>query len=600
MKKIYALGIALAITSFAYSQETPLPRGYSQEELEMISRGDIPTTTSSRGIATPPPYPNLRSAAEWEEIQALTIAWTGYPGILKQIVAAARLETRVLILSEDVQATENYLLSNNIGGTAFSNLDNVTIIDGSFDSIWMRDYAANPVYGNEVDDLVLVDWIYNRITRPNDNASPQFFADELGLELYEITEAPEDLVNTGGNWMTDGFGTAFASELILEENQPGNPYNVTAKTEDQIDGIVNEYLGIDRYIKMTVLPYDEIHHIDMHMKLIDEETLLVGEYPDGIADGPQINANIEYVLDNFNSKWGTPYKVVRIPMPDSQSGLWPSSQPTAAYYRTYTNAVFVNNTVILPTYREQYDTTALRIWGEILPGYNIIGIDSDNQDEPIISASGAIHCITHSIGVSDPLLISHQALADTEDTQNPYSVVGYINHRSGISQAKLFWKTSLTGAYSEVSMTSIGDNNWQGFIPAQPAGTTVYYYIQGESVSGKVQTRPMPAPEGYWDFQVMGVTIGVDEFEAFEIKKVFPNPASAITCIPVQFNTSSEVNLSLINSLGQEVQSLYNGTVPVGEKKFFFDASPFSSGVYHIRLSTEDKVITYPLLIQSK
>ena len=71
MKKIYALGIALAISSFAYSQETPLPRGYSQEELEMISRGDIPTTTSSRGIATPPPYPNLRSAAEWEEIHHL-------------------------------------------------------------------------------------------------------------------------------------------------------------------------------------------------------------------------------------------------------------------------------------------------------------------------------------------------------------------------------------------------------------------------------------------------------------------------------------------------------------------------------------------------
>ena len=107
MKKIYALGIALTISSFAFSQETPLPRGYSQEELEMITRGDIPTTSSSRGITTPPPYPNLRSAAEWEEIQALTIAWTGYPGILKQIVAAARLETRVLILSEDVQATEN-------------------------------------------------------------------------------------------------------------------------------------------------------------------------------------------------------------------------------------------------------------------------------------------------------------------------------------------------------------------------------------------------------------------------------------------------------------------------------------------------------------
>lgn len=38
-------------------------------------------------------------------------------------------------------------------------------------------------------------------------------------------------------------------------------------------------MGIDRYIKMDELPYDGIHHIDMHMKLLDEETLLVGEYP---------------------------------------------------------------------------------------------------------------------------------------------------------------------------------------------------------------------------------------------------------------------------------------------------------------------------------
>jgi agmatine deiminase len=42
----------------------------------------------------------------------------------------------------------------------------------------------------------------------------------------------------------------------------------------------------------------------------------------------------------------------------------------AASYRTYTNAVFVNNTIIFPTYREEYDTTAYRIWGEICPGYN--------------------------------------------------------------------------------------------------------------------------------------------------------------------------------------------------------------------------------------
>ena len=42
----------------------------------------------------------------------------------------------------------------------------------------------------------------------------------------------------------------------------------------------------------------------MHMKLLNEETLLVGEYPTGIADGPQIEANIQYVLANFQNTFG--------------------------------------------------------------------------------------------------------------------------------------------------------------------------------------------------------------------------------------------------------------------------------------------------------
>lgn len=595
MKKVlFALPLFLAL---AGNTQEILPKGYSPSEMENMARGDVPAPAVARGIASPPPYPALRNAAEWEEIQALTIAWTSFPGILKQIVAAARLETRVLILTENPEETEDYLMSNNNGGPAFTNLDNVTLIEGDFDSIWIRDYGANPVYGNEVDDLVMVDWIYNRITRPNDNTSPQYFADELGLELYTMTEDPDDLVNTGGNWMTDGFGTAFASGLILEENEPGNPYGVSSKTEEEIDALVEEYLGVTRYVKMQTLPYDGIHHIDMHMKLIDEETLLVGEYPEGTADGPQINANIEYVLSNFQSKFGTPYRIVRIPMPDSPSGLWPSSEP-AAHYRTYTNGVFVNNTVIIPTYREQYDTTALRIWQELLPGYTITGIDSDNPEEPIIASSGAIHCITHSVGVEDPLLISHQPLPDTEDTSNPYEVTAYIRHRSGIASASLFWKTPESGTYNEIPMNALADNNWQAFIPAQPAGTTVHYYVHAEAGNGKQQSRPMPAPGGYWPFNIIGNTVNIAEHNTITGYSVFPNPAKAITCIRLENVHAEKGKISLINALGQETAILHNGMIPLGESRFFFDAHEFSPGLYHVRISTPTSVKTTPVMIQ--
>ena len=53
----------------------------------------------------------------------------------------------------------------------------------------------------------------------------------------------------------------------------------TAKTEEEIDQIAQDYLGINRYIKMDALPYDGINHIDMHMKLLDEERILVAEPP---------------------------------------------------------------------------------------------------------------------------------------------------------------------------------------------------------------------------------------------------------------------------------------------------------------------------------
>jgi agmatine/peptidylarginine deiminase len=446
-----------------------------------------------------------------------------------------------------------------------------------------------------VEDLFLVDWIYNRPTRPNDNSSPQYVADYLGLDLYTTTSAPDDLVNTGGNWMSDGFGTAIISELVLEENAPGNQYGVTAKTEAEIDAITENYLGVDRYIKMPVLPYDGIHHVDMHMKLLDEQTLLVGEYPDGISDGPQINANMDYVVSNFMNKWGEPYKTIRIPMPPSVAGNWPSSNPPASY-RTYTNAVFVNKMVILPIYREQYDTTALRIWQEALPGYQIVGIDCDNNPDNIIAASGAIHCITHSVGVQNPLLISHNPLQDTDNTTTPYSVVAYMNHRDGLAAGRLYWKTSLAGAYNLVDMTSVGSNNWEGFIPAQPAGTRVYYYVEGEATTGKVLQRPMAAPDGYWSFDVLNGN-SINE-EAFSFSRIYPNPASEITCVEFNARASQKAQAFIVDMQGRRVKEIYSGVLSPEQSKVFFNASDLVSGVYAVQLITDKGAYRLPFIVK--
>lgn len=590
IKPILTLFSVAALVSTASAQNNDLPKGFAPGEKAMMRSYIQNLQPNARDLTAPPTTP-MRTMAEWEEIQTLTVAWTSYPNIIKQIVAAAKNDVEVLILCDN-NGTKNdaqdYLLSNAGGTPALPDLDNVEFLIEPYNSVWIRDYGANTVYANDVDSLMLVDWIYNR-PRPDDDASPSGVAAFKGIPLYRTINAPNDLVNTGGNFHVDGRGTAFASELVLDENEPGNPYEVSPKTESEIDAIKADYMGIDRYIKVPILQYDAIHHIDMHWRPMDEETLLIGEFPEGISDGPQINANMEYVLNNFNSVWGTPYIVHRIPMPSSPGGSYPGWSFGNGYYRTYTNSYFTNNSYVMPTYREEYDTTAMRIVEELLPGYNIVGIDCDDGNYPIISASGAIHCITKEIGVASPLYISHQRLRDTDNTIDDYSLSAIIKHKSGIANASVFYRTGEAEPYQEMtlSLTDPANDIWSGAIPAQPSGTIVHYYIHAEANSGKTINRPIPAPQAYFPFRVFGVTSTLENGMKMGFTEVFPNPASAITYIGINSLSSEKATVSLLDMTGKTVEIIHNGALQVGINKFFIDASVYPAGMYVIRVRND-------------
>lgn len=559
-----------------------LPRYMTPKERELLKTYSFPKA-SAQDIVTPPGGP-LRAAAEWEEIQTLLVRWGSYSSEIRQIINAAKDECEVLILCTDSNVVKNNLINNGIQINS-----NIKYLETPTNSVWMRDYAANTVYRNDVDSLLLVDWIYNR-PRPSDDSSPSAVANYKGIPIYKTTQVPTDLVHTGGNYMSDGFGNAFSSTLVLGENGPFNNYGTSNHSEQMVDSIMKMFMGIETYIKMDTLPYDGIHHIDMHMKLLDEETLLVGEYPAGVADGPQIEANLQYVLSSFTSRWGTPFRVVRIPMPPQSNGTF----PPVGDYLTYTNFVYVNKTIIMPVYRPQYDTTAIRILRENLPGYRIVGIDCDN----IIQASGAIHCITQSIGVDGPLLISHQRLNDTYDQTNPYVVEALIKHRSGVASSHVYWTTDTTAGYTMVPMTAAAQpDSYIGLIPPQAAGTEVFYYLEASSTDGKTLTRPLPAPQAYWKFKVLSQPSGLPESSS-RLLEPYPNPGKGITCIPFSSEAGGMITVTLYNALGEEVRNIFNGVIMPGEKNFFTDCSTLGQGVYFVRAQTANGTYTKKLLVK--
>jgi len=559
-----------------YAQEI-LPKGLTPQEENIITSFQF---TGSE--LTPAPELPVRTAAQWEEVEYLLLRWTPeFQNIQRQIVEAAIDECKVLIATQNQASVENYLTSNGI------DLTNIEFLDAPTNSIWIRDYAGNTVYTNDVGERALVDWIYNR-PRPLDNLLPSYHADYLDMSLYVTDTAPADLVNTGGNFMSDGMGNAFASELILDENDAGNPYGVSVKTEEQIDQIVHDYMGIDSYRKMEVLPYDGIHHIDMHMKLLDEETILVSRYPDGVADGPQIEENINYITSTFQTPFGNDYEIKWIPAPPSSSGQYPDS---GGAYRTYTNALILNKTVLVPTYRPEVDAEALQIWADAMPGYRIVGIDVDNANENLISMSGAIHCITHTIGVADPLWIVHEKIREVSTTSN-IPVEAQIKHISGIEEARVFWKEEDETTFHESAMSNISGDNWIANLTIPADAEKINYYIWAQANSGKSITRPMPAPEGYWTFNVLQMSTG--EWANHNIKGPYPNPAKDKVYFELK-DISGKVNISVYNLAGQK---MYQNSIENANGKITLNLNSSWNGIYLITFEGEFGKVTRKLIVK--
>jgi hypothetical protein len=135
-----------------------------------------------------------------------------------------------------------------------------------------------------------------------------------------------------------------------------------------------------------------------------------------------------------------------------------------------------------------------------------------------------------------------------------------------------------------------GSDIWSAQIPPQAAGTTVYYYIRGIANSGKIQVRPITAPEGFYEFDVLDTgsvtTIEHQILDAVFETQLFPNPSSGLTCIPLKAPAAMKVKVEVIDTRGNLVQQLWDATVPGGESRVYINAAQLPAGLYFVRATT--------------
>ncbi len=507
-------------------------------------------TLFKKDIVTTPPNQPVRLMAEWEELEAIAVTYDlrfseAKKKLIASIIQHAKEEVQVYIYCGGQSFRPSGRVRLELESRGIDSV-NLQFFDSNFDQrIWIRDFGPQTAYLNTVNQRVLLDWIYEDDFPKADREVSKSLGSFYQTDVYSTMVRPYDFKFDGGNLQTDGMGMAITSSHIFEDN----PHD-----DSTIDWIANEFMGVEEFIKLKKLPHDGIHHVDMHIKMIDEETLLIGEFPFGKGDYQQLETNINFLTENFKTSFGTDFKIHRIPMPADLNGQYPdetgdcSELGTGCYY-TYTNALFVNKLILVPTYfgNNATDQAALQIWRDLMPGYKIIGIDCSE----IIQEYGAIHCVTKEIGVERPLRIVHKKIEKACPDETEYLISTKVDHLSGIESVSVFYTDD--SSFEELELTQNSEGDWEGAIPAFAENTEVRYYIEATANNGKTIARPIVGEKGAWQFKVdCGLTSSNNISRKGGIS-ISPNPATDL--VNIESNISRKGNLKIINQLGQVVKS---------------------------------------------
>jgi agmatine/peptidylarginine deiminase len=416
------------------------------------------------------PEAPIRLPAEYEPVESVLQRWKfgeadAFHLEMVEGTLLAGATPVVLVANEEAkQAISSYLKDRGV------HPDQVHFVTGQTDSLWVRDYAPFAIAEGPREAMRLVDFGYSYPGQKADDGAPNWIAPALGLDLYPAADPNRGLVIDGGDLLTDGYGASFFSSKFVENN---------GLESAELSKRLNQLLGIQRGIVLESLPSGANNHVDMVLKILDEETILLGEYT---TPGPARDAleRFQKLLSSIHSCYGRPFRLFRIPMPGE--GL-------DGDFRTYLNALIVNDHIFVPAYGIPEDFDAIKAYNAAAPGYTIKTLDCSG----LIQQRGAIHCVTKEYPRAAGIRIAHARILETVRTgggirfqarcfsaspvdsvilhvRRPGEAI-YRRHRMTLDEDGIYWKT--------LPMDRPGE--WRYRISAHGNGMSAHKPINGYS-----------------------------------------------------------------------------------------------------------------------
>lgn len=248
----------------------------------------------------------------------------------------------------------------------------ITFVHAENDTCWIRDYGPTCVDNGRASRWI--DWLYDE-ERPNDDEIPDTFLNQTGLKSKFIP-----LLIDGGNLLSNGRGIILTSERVFDDNPQ------TYTEDDAVLELANT-LNASDVVVLEPLHGEDTGHVDMFAAFTGTDTVFVAS-----CDEKSDRKNAA-ILDRNASRLaevvaatGRRLNVVRIPMDKHADGVW----------RTYTNCIFANGVVIVPTYKDgdrKLKERALQLYRRHLPGWKVVDMDASK----LIECGGAFRCASLSL-----------------------------------------------------------------------------------------------------------------------------------------------------------------------------------------------------------
>ena len=336
------------------------------EEAGKADRLDLRGSYESVYGATTPPSAGVRAVAEWESADAVLIAWDDQVGtFIVDMIAAIHTSAVVYVVTPSLDYSQS--LQSHFSQVGLDT-SRIRYFEFPHESFWTRDFGPITV---ELADgragFVDMSYYYNR---RRDDAIPTLMGDYFNVPVYRPSLASE-----GGNFMANGEGFCAVTEWMREEN---GGYSSSTLADE-----MKRFFGCEQTMVVERMHGEGTGHIDMFAKFTQPDTVLVGYYD------PQVDPNNAGILDRNAQRFAeSGFRVVRIPMPTPQGNV----------YGSFTNSIFVNNTVFMPTYdsASYLESAATQAYLDALPaGWQVVSIDASY----VIEMGGAVHCTAMAFNV---------------------------------------------------------------------------------------------------------------------------------------------------------------------------------------------------------